>query len=549
MSGPARKSFKRLKRTVLKRVFGIEAPARPPKPLFQPELLEALRQLVRTRTPPVAGRDDRKHVVVLTGASYFLSLYANETVMAHALEQHGTRCTVLLCDRFIPKCACFNITQEGPPPCAQCRQTSGDWFGAAGLATRVLSDFVPPETVVALRTQVASFSSIDAIFALERDGIPLGQIARGSVFRYLLSSEVTAAHLPIAREYLLAALLMFEACRTIERELKPDAVLVSHGIYVEWGVFAEYFARRGVPLTVYGKGYRKGTLVVTPRGTYHRMLIEEPVALWENTPFGPQEEATIDDYLGSKVTGRDDRAECRYQPEVSLPEQQMIRELQIEPGKFTVGLFTNLVWDGAVVLRQPVFENQMIWLRETVEFFRTRPDWQLVVRAHPAEAHARPQTRQQVIPTLLASIPSLPPNVKLVPPDSPISSYTLLKCIQAGLVYASKVGLELVVRGLPVVVAGDALYRDKGFTEDARSVSHYHELLGRLDQLQALDAATIRRAKHYAHHFFFRRCLPIDLLREDGKGFKFETLADLGPGRNEALDRFCRDVLSGGWFV
>jgi len=549
MSGDARKSLRRLKRKVLKQVFGIEPPARPPKPLFQPELLEALRQRVQTRTPHAERADACKHVVILTGGAYFLSLYANETVMAHALEQHGARCTLLLCDQFIPKCACFNITQEGPPPCAQCRHTSDRWFEVAGLTTRTLSGFVTPQTAAALRAEVAQIPSIDAIFALERDGIPLGQIARGSVFRYLLSSDVTAAHLPIAREYLLAALLMFEACKTIERELKPDAVLVSHGIYVEWGVFAEYFGRRGVPLTVYGKGYRKGTLVVTPRGTYHRMLIEEPVALWENTPFGAAEEAVIDDYLGSKVTGRDDRAECRYQPEVSLPEQQMIRELQIEPGKFTVGLFTNLVWDGAVVLRQPVFENQMIWLRETVEFFRTRPDWQLVVRAHPAEAHARPQTRQQVIPTLLASIPDLPPNVKLVPPDSLISSYTLLKCIQVGLVYASKVGLELVVRGLPVVVAGDALYRDKGFTADARSVPHYHELLGQLDQLHALDAATIRRAKHYAHHFFFRRCLAIDLIREDGKGFKFESLADLGPGKNEALDRFCRDVLSGGWFI
>ena len=548
MSEP-KKVLRRLKRNVLKHVFGVEPPPRAPRALFQEDLLQALEKMVGERGAARTPAASAKHVVILTGGAYFLPLFANETVMAHALEQHGTRCTVLLCDKFIPKCACFNITQEGPPPCLDCRHTSTRWYGAAGLTCRMLSEFVPPETAAALREDVARMADIETIFACERDGLPLGQIARGSVFRYLLSAEVTAAHVPVAREYLLAALLMLEACKVIARELKPDAVLVSHGIYVDWGVFAEYFSRKGVPLTVYGKGYREGTLVVTPRATYHRMLIEEPVSLWEHTPFGAREEAIIDAYLGSKVTGNRDRAEARYQPLAPKTDEETRRDLNLERGKFTAGLFPNLVWDGAVVLRQPVFDSLMDWVLETVAFFAKRPDWQLVVRAHPAEAHARPQTCQQVIPTLLKAMPNLPSNIKLVDPGKPISTYTLLKYVNVGLVYASKVGLEMVVRGLPVVVAGDAHYREKGFTTDVRSVAEYREILERLEHFKPNDAATIRRAKQYAYFFFFRRCMEIDLLRADGKGFTFTSLADLGPGKIEALDRFSRDVLTGGWFV
>ena len=43
---------------------------------------------------------------------------------------------------------------------------------------------------------------------------------------------------------------------------------------------------------------------------------------------------------------------------------------------------------------------------------------------------------------------------------------------------------------------------------DAQSREHYLELLASLPMHRPLDAATIRRAKQYAYHFFFPPMIP-----------------------------------------
>ena len=52
-------------------------------------------------------------------------------------------------------------------------------------------------------------------------------------------------------------------------------------------------------------------------------------------------------------------------------------------------LATNVVGDSSILRRNPIFRNQRDWLRQTIDFFRARPDWSLIVRAHPDEAWVR----------------------------------------------------------------------------------------------------------------------------------------------------------------
>ncbi len=58
----------------------------------------------------------------------------------------------------------------------------------------------------------------------------------------------------------------------------------------------------------------------------------------------------------------------------------------------------------------------------------------------------------------------LPSNIKLVEGDSPVSSYTLADMAQVVMVYASRIGLEVALRGKRPRLAGDMTYRGKGFT-------------------------------------------------------------------------------------
>jgi hypothetical protein len=110
------------------------------------------------------------------------------------------------------------------------------------------------------------------------------------------------------------------------------------------------------------------------------------------------------------------------------------------------------------------------------------------------------------------------------------------------------VGVELVMLGTPVVVAGEAFMRGKGFTLDPGSADEYFSLLGRLPDLEEPSKAAIERARKWYYYYFFRLMMPFpfyDLERDGAARLSFQSLADLLPGRSPGLDVVCRGILDG----
>jgi hypothetical protein len=62
--------------------------------------------------------------------------------------------------------------------------------------------------------------------------------------------------------------------------------------------------------------------------------------------------------------------------------------------------------------------------------------------------------------------------------------------------------------------------RNKDITLNASSVEHYLQMLEKLPLNQRLREETIRRARKYAYHFFFRRMIL--------EGYFFREFARLG---------------------
>jgi hypothetical protein len=147
---------------------------------------------------------------------------------------------------------------------------------------------------------------------------------------------------------------------------------------------------------------------------------------------------------------------------------------------------------------------------------------------------------------------TLPPNVFVVAPGSRLSTYDLIEVSQAVLVFHTKTGIEIASRGVPVVVAGDAWIRGKGFSLDASSKAEYIHILDELPRVTRLDPALRTRALKYAYHFFFRRMIPLSFIHSREK-FQFElslsSVHDLLPGKEAGLDCICDGVLHGTPFV
>jgi hypothetical protein len=253
----------------------------------------------------------------------------------------------------------------------------------------------------------------------------------------------------------------------------------------------------------------------------------------------------LDDYLDDRLWGR--RSADEYWRDVNF-------DVGSNRGTGSrVVLFTNLVWDSAVIGRDRAFSSIVEWITSTIRLFAARPGDELIVRVHPAEIKLPGrESRQSMESSIRKELPSLPANVTIVRATDPTSSYSLMDATDFGLVYSSTTGLEMVLRGKPVVVAAQTHYSGKGFTLDAESPSHYAELVTRLLDDRAAFDVDVDRARRYAYLFFFRAPYVGLGVQEHIRGLvrlTARTVDDLRPGASPDLDRLCQSVLDGRGFM
>jgi hypothetical protein len=157
------------------------------------------------------------------------------------------------------------------------------------------------------------------------------------------------------------------------------------------------------------------------------------------------------------------------------PEPKVREALRLSPEKPIVLMCPNIAWDAAVLGKTRAFSSMAEWIVETVRWFATRPQFQLVVRCHPGEVdYPSNETAEGLIAETLQPLPE---HIRVVLPGEPINTYGLMRFSDLALAYTSTVGLEMAVRGLPVITAGQVHYAGKGFTTDPSNREEYFAAL------------------------------------------------------------------------
>jgi hypothetical protein len=142
-------------------------------------------------------------------------------------------------------------------------------------------------------------------------------------------------------------------------------------------------------------------------------------------------------------------------------------------------LATNVVGDSSILRREPVFRTQRDWLRQTIEFFGSRPDWSLVVRAHPDEAFIKSKVRVRM-GDVAREMAGRARNILVIGGDEDVSSYALMPGLAGGLVWISSIGADMVARGIPVLAAARPKYDELGLVGVPRTVGEYFDAVSRL---------------------------------------------------------------------
>jgi hypothetical protein len=424
-------------------------------------------------------------------------------------------------------------------------------FSELGIPVKVYGDYLLETDRKEIEAIVRDTADADIPRARWR-GIAIGEHALAGALRFFgrgsLDGELHAN--AVARRYLHAALLTAVILDRFLSVHRYDVAVFHHGIYVPQGVVGDVCRMHNVRVVNWHPAYRDRTYLFSHGDTYHRTMIAEPQGDWGSTDWDGQRERRVMDYLESRCTGGDDW--ISFQRHDGLLSNTLT-ELGIDPRRPVVGLLTNVMWDARLHFRANSFELMLDWLLFTIDYFSRRPDVQLLIRVHPAEVLGTVPSRQRAEEEIGARWPELPQNIRVVGPDSPINTYSLMRACDTVLVYGTKMAIELPCWGIPVIVAGEAWARGKGFTTDVSSPEEYEQVLDTLPRGKPLEDETVQRARQYAYHIFFRRMIPVKFARRFPYlvpfAYDVRSLSDLALTIDHGLDTICDGILYGRSFI
>ncbi|HET7118090.1 MAG TPA: hypothetical protein VFI29_16450 [Hanamia sp.] len=467
-------------------------------------------------------------LTMLGGHTHNLSL---EIIMAWGLKQKGHNVCFILDDQSLPISEDTLVGQEQrwKEVSARSYNYGRKYIMACGLKVLGISEIVD----INQERNIDEFSSIIEAGLLKhfRVGILTDDLPLIKEKKKLL--EESARISALTGDFLV--------------KLNPDRVIMSHGIYPTWGPAFIILDKAGIPIVTYGRGKKAETQKFNWNMTSDWWDVSKEWERVKHLPLNEEQNKKISHYLKTRIAHSEDVMVYNFG---ALEEREKtLQRFNLNPDKLTYTLFTNVLWDAASAQREIAFRNPVEWVFETIEWFASQPEKQLIVKIHPAEVVIG--TKQPFAGLIRERIPNLPFNVRLIEPQEKVNSWSIYKVTDLGIVHTTTAGMELPLVGVPCIVVSKTHFRGRGFTVDINSKESYFNYLKNFSK-EAVDQNVLKvLSERYAYLLFERYQIPFKVFNERGSlntlSLKFENISDIFNEKNVSM--IIEDIINQNEFL
>ena len=282
-------------------------------------------------------------------------------------------------------------------------------------------------------------------------------------------------------------------------------LLLGNGGVLEFGAIYRYFQSINIPVTTFESVDIRNRIWIA----HHESVVRaDTSALWESDEphiVTPERRARIEKIMHRRQTPGSGTFVIPYQKTLPEAAETVRARLGLSAEKPTVLICPNVPFDAVFYSGgRQAFAGMWEWLVETCRELSQRNDCQVVVRCHPAEPYF--DTHETARALLNEYLPNIPEHVHIIAPTDPVSTYSLMELSAVGVVFASTTGLEMAMRGIPVVCGNPVQhYNRKGFTIDATSREQFFaEIDNRIKNPESrrLTVRQVELAHCYADLYF-----------------------------------------------
>jgi hypothetical protein len=339
-----------------------------------------------------------------------------------------------------------------------------------------------------LKEIVATASAFDTMYTLQREDFDRDS----ALYRLRVERNEQAA---------LAALRLLQ-------DERPETVLVPNGLVTELGIFYQVARQLDLMTVTYEFNDQREQIWLAQNNVVMRQNTDALWAAKGRTLLVESEREQIAALEDARTSARKYGKGTRFWQDVPAVGAEAIRTALGLDERPVVLLATNVLGDSLTLGRNVFTASMAEWITKTVQYFAARPDVQLVVRVHPGERLMKGPSMTGVI---AAALPEKSAHIRVVAPDEQINTYDVMEIAGLGLAYTTTVGMEMCMRGVPVILAGQTHYRGRGFTHEPASWDEYFALLDKLLTnlpMYRLPQDQVETAWNYAYRFFFDFPLP-----------------------------------------
>jgi hypothetical protein len=384
------------------------------------------------------------------------------------------------------------------------------------------SDFASPGDPEWVNQQVGRLVTLQDWLALQYRGAHVGRFTIAFALRTLRVGQLNFVDPVIKeklREILESSVRYTLTAIQLIREFKPDRVLLMDRGYSGYGEVFDLAINQGIDTITWHTGHKSNRLVVKRyhQGNERDHPFAPSTESWRqlcSIPWKPSYGQQIRQEIFQCYESQDWFSADGTQFDKQILSQHVTRQkLGLSSDKKVAVIFPHILWDGSFFYGKDLFDDYTQWFVETVRAACANPRLQWVVKLHPAHLVKAKQNNDLGKPAELNVIErtfgSLPHHVKLVYPDTELSTYSLFEIADYAVTVRGTVGIESALFGVPAVTAGTGRYDRRGFTLDSSTREEYLEKLAKLETFPRLSGEQVELAERYYYGVF--SCRPLSL--------------------------------------
>lgn len=337
--------------------------------------------------------------------------------------------------------------------------------------------------------------------------------------------------------------------------INPDTIFSNVPFYYKWNIPYHIASRRNVPFYSATLSERKNTFLFSCN-TDDLLDISPAWQSFKAIELSKDTQAILDDLITARAQGKTDA----YSP-YPLPGQETEEHQKLlgwlDNGKPLVIFPINILYDAAVYQDSSLVETPLELIHEVIAFFNLHPEYQLIIKAHPAERLAYESRSNLFTKFCLRNVlrtmdRDMNPNIYFMDYNTAISMSDLVPLSDLGIVYTSSTAMEMAWAGKPVITVANSHYSGKGFTYEPATLDELFVMVSRIlsegEPASIIKERTELSRKYYWLYYYHAR-IDFKLFQGSDVGtiptrLLFESYEELLPGKNSALDYVCDAILN-----